>query len=133
MLAWLRSRIAEARLWWRNERALQRGDGIFSGVWLWVDATRPAPHGWYWARSAAEAQGVLTDCFVERLSVDHGLGAGLMKWLVRMREESGLNFWPTQKPRVHSAHTGRAAVAATVEWYGGYGGFTPHWHHTVRS
>lgn len=125
------------KLWWSNRRALQRGDGIVSGVWLWVDDERPAPPGWYWAKTVEEAQDVLVSCFVERVSLDHDLGPGgevydLVKWLAHTREACGLDFWPAERPRVHSMNpVGRDNIEATIERYGRYGGFTPRWHHTV--
>ncbi len=130
------------RLKWRNNRALRRGDGFSTGVYLWLDDERPAPKGWYWAKTFDEAADILESCFVERVSLDHDLGNGptgydLVIWLTTMREAQGLNFWPIDQPRIHSMNpVGRKNMRETIERYGGYeerhGGFTPRWHHEVK-
>lgn len=44
------------------------------GVKVWHDDIRPAPEGWVWVRTNAEARRVLTLNDVEEISLDHDLG-----------------------------------------------------------
>ncbi len=41
---------------------------------LWVDDLRTPPDGWAWAKTSAEAIGMLTDHAVTEPSLDHDLG-----------------------------------------------------------
>lgn len=42
---------------------------------LWHDDVRPAPEGWMWARTNAQAQAILESAWpVEEISMDHDLG-----------------------------------------------------------
>jgi len=42
---------------------------------LWHDDVRPAPEGWFWAKTNSAAQEVLSHCVVDECSLDHDLGA----------------------------------------------------------
>jgi hypothetical protein len=41
---------------------------------LWLDDLRPAPGGWTWVKTAAEAIRLLDEETVEEISLDHDLG-----------------------------------------------------------
>lgn len=41
---------------------------------LWLDDVRPAPDGWHWARTNAEAKAALLRGNVDECSLDHDLG-----------------------------------------------------------
>jgi hypothetical protein len=41
---------------------------------LWFDDVRPAPPGWTWAKTVAEAQAFLASGDVEEASLDHDIG-----------------------------------------------------------
>lgn len=43
-------------------------------VKLWHDDVRPAPAGWLWARTNAEAKRILREHSIEVISLDHDLG-----------------------------------------------------------
>jgi hypothetical protein len=115
---------------------------------LWLDDIRPAPDGWCWVKTDAEARIVMQSGPIEEASLDHDLGAckecmGDMEdaedWLSRNQyvsmpncphfgtgytfvcwmEETG--HWPLKKPRVHSANpVGRAKMQAAIDKH--YGG-----------
>jgi len=95
---------------------------------LWLDDLRPAPKGWYWATTAEEAFDILKNHLVFRASFDHDLGQkltgyDLIKKLVQCREEYKLNFWPTQRPTIHSANpVGRSNMAQLIDRWGPYNG-----------
>lgn len=42
---------------------------------LWLDDVRPAPDGWMWAKTVAEAQDILKMGCINTCSLDHDLGA----------------------------------------------------------
>ena len=83
---------------------------------LWVDDVRPAPEGWYWAKSVNEARAVIitsellspTNVFIDKvdlIDIDHDAGdyahdggdyIRLLDWL----EETGRNY----PIRIHSAN-----------------------------
>ncbi|GAA3880826.1 hypothetical protein GCM10022243_51800 [Saccharothrix violaceirubra] len=67
---------------------------------LWVDDLRPAPDGWLWAKTSAEAVRVFEDGPVDAVSFDHDLGGDdttrpVVLWLCER------DVWP---PVVH-VHT----------------------------
>ena len=43
-------------------------------VRLWLDDVRPAPDGWTWCRSTADAKALMQAGPVEEMSLDHDLG-----------------------------------------------------------
>ena len=43
-------------------------------VRVWLDDRRPAPSGWYWCRTPAEAIALIETGGVEEVSLDHDLG-----------------------------------------------------------
>lgn len=112
-----------------------------SFVDLWLDDVRPAPDGWYWAKTIAEAQEVLGQGIVRKASLDHDLGAcdlclggrtpeqwledthytqmpncdhfGTGYQLVCWMEETG--NWPDKLPTVHSRNpAGRQKMEAAI-------------------
>lgn len=42
---------------------------------LWLDDIRPAPEGWHWAKTLAEAKEAVLNNEIEEMSLDHDLGA----------------------------------------------------------
>lgn len=75
---------------------------------LWVDDLRPAPDGWYWAKSSSDALLALGSQDWDVMSLDHDLGGDdttrpVVLWLA---EHGG---WP-REVRVHSANP------VGVEW-----------------
>lgn len=109
---------------------------------LWLDDIRPAPDGWYHARTVDEAIAFLCMNDVQQASLDHDLGAcaeclggkspeqwleetayqsmphcdhfGTGYTLVCWMEEHGV--WPRQKPTVHSRNpVGRARMQQVIE------------------
>jgi hypothetical protein len=84
---------------------------------LWLDDIRPAPRGWIWCKTVAEAQSILVTGLVEMASLDHDLdprasaggtpmiptGYHLVLWMVQTGN------WPKRKPNVHSANPWGAA------------------------
>jgi hypothetical protein len=117
MMNWLKSLSNRIRNW----RALNR-----TPLRLWVDAKRPAPEGWYWAKTADEAKDVLASCLVYEASFGHDLGPGetgydLMVWLANNRKRLGLNFWPLVRPTVHSHNSvDREKMEDIIQRYGPY-------------
>ena len=89
---------------------------------LWLDDLRPAPEGWVWCKSVAEAlrafQGGPT---VSWASLDHDLGdfahlggdgTALVDWMAET------DTWPTNGLRVHSANpVGKQTMLRTVDAY----------------
>lgn len=113
--------IANFLRWFRNQMALRS-----PFVKLWLDDVRPAPRGWYWAVTAVEAFTILQSCYVTDASLDHDLGDSfsgydLLKILAEYREVKGLNYWPLNKPSIHSANpVGRANMQSVIDRYGRY-------------
>ncbi len=71
---------------------------------VWLDDRRPAPRGWQWCHSVAEAKEHLRHRKVEWASLDHDLGEqtlhggtalGLISWLTYK------GLWPSRGMRVH--------------------------------
>lgn len=86
---------------------------------MWIDDLRPAPLGFYWAKSSAEALEVLTGLApveVQGISFDHDLGGEdttrrVMLWMVE-RE-----FWPNHV-HIHTANpVGRDWLVGMVRQY----------------
>lgn len=78
---------------------------------LWVDDLRPAPAGWVWVKTSAEAIAALEGGTWDELSLDHDLGGDdttrpVVLWLA---EHGG---WP-ERIMVHSANP------VGVEWIKG--------------
>jgi len=44
------------------------------GIKVWHDDVRPAPSGWFWARTNEDAQAALCEYHVSEISLDHDLG-----------------------------------------------------------
>jgi len=110
---------------------------------LWLDDLRPAPTGWLWVKSVAEAIAALATGTVEHASLDHDLGHGCEGGclddsgdvvrllcgadcqcechrtgydLVKWMAE--WNVWPTRSIRVHSTNpSGAANMRATIARY----------------
>lgn len=97
-------------------------------VKLWVDDLRPAPRGWYWATSVDEAIGILMDCYVDTMSLDHDLGdegggdtIKLVQKIVWLQEVAGVKVWPENRPLIHSMNpVGRDNMNALIDRYGPY-------------
>jgi hypothetical protein len=87
---------------------------------LWLDDMRPAPTGWTWCKSVAEAQQILQSQTVVEMSFDHDLGQkqdgyDLAKWM------AANNKWPQKRPTIHSQNpVGRANIEAVISRYGPY-------------
>ncbi|GHG25905.1 MULTISPECIES: cyclic-phosphate processing receiver domain-containing protein [Amycolatopsis] len=84
---------------------------------LWVDDLRPAPPGWTWAKSSAEAIAFLRDGEFAALSLDHDLGGEdttrpVVLWLCEH------DRWPAEV-RVHTANpVGREWLTGMARRYG---------------
>lgn len=84
---------------------------------LWVDDLRPAPPGWTWAKSSAEAISLLTDGEFTAISLDHDLGGDdttrpVVLWLCEN------DRWPAEV-RVHTANpVGREWLTGMARRYG---------------
>ncbi len=97
-------------------------------VYLWLDDERPAPPGWTWAKTVAEAIAILEAGPVEAASLDHDLSdfdAATAGGTSQRRERTGYDLclwmaengvWPRQRPVVHSANpVGRQAMVQFLE------------------
>ena len=112
---------------------------------LWLDDVRPAPDGWYHAKTVAQAQALIQGALHaadpwEEASLDHDLGVcgdcvetcGSGPWpIVTVKEgncdHNGTGYqlvvwmaeyglWPVQKPLVHSWNpVGKKAMEAVIE------------------
>lgn len=86
-------------------------------VRLWVDDLRPAPEGWQWATTSADAIEILDDKYVVELSLDHDLGGDdttrpIVLWMCETR------IWPGII-RVHSANpVGVEWLVGMIDRYG---------------
>lgn len=86
-------------------------------VRLWVDDLRPAPEGWKWAKTSADAIEMLDDKYVVELSLDHDLGGDdttrpIVLWMCETR------IWP-DIIRVHSANpVGVEWLVGMIDRYG---------------
>jgi hypothetical protein len=86
---------------------------------LWIDDLRPAPGGWTWAKTSAEALEVLLGEGVDisEMSLDHDLGGEdttrpVVLWLAEFGN------WPATV-RIHSANpVGVTWLTGMVERYG---------------
>jgi hypothetical protein len=112
---------------------------------LWLDDMRPAPEGWVHVKTVPEAQRYLEAGIVDRMSLDHDLGAceecmgnlSVVEWLIESNyqhmpncEHFGTGYtlvcwmeetgkWSVQKPTVHSANpAGRLKMQMGIdrEW-----------------
>lgn len=84
---------------------------------LWIDDLRPAPEGWLWAKTPAEALGYLTTGNISEVSFDHDLGGDLTTRpvVLYLSEHGG---WP-EKCYVHTMNpVGRAWIEAMITRYG---------------
>lgn len=84
---------------------------------LWIDDLRPAPEGWLWAKTPAEALGYLTTGNISEVSFDHDLGGDLTTRpvIMHLAEFGG---WP-EICRVHSDNTvGREWIEGMINHYG---------------
>lgn len=66
---------------------------------IWLDDIRPAPNGWFWAKSCDEAWPKLfdPDILVTEVSLDHDLGENLptgYDFVNVIEEMIGLEIWP---------------------------------------
>jgi hypothetical protein len=84
---------------------------------LWVDDLRPAPDGWLWAKTSAEAIDVLGGGTIDAVSFDHDLGGEdttrpVVLWLCEH------DTWPL-KVHVHTANpVGREWLVGMCTRYG---------------
>lgn len=78
---------------------------------LWVDDLRPAPEGWRWVKTSAEALAALAEQEWDVLSLDHDLGGDdtSRPVVLHLCEHGG---WP-RRVLVHSANP------VGVEWLRG--------------
>lgn len=58
-----------------TEAEIAQAAPLSQAVCLWHDDVRPAPEGWTWAKTNAEAQAILAERNVWECSLDHDLGA----------------------------------------------------------
>jgi len=112
------------RLW-----NMKHGQPRVNGVDLYVDDTRTCYlKGYYHAKTAEEAWDILSSQTVVNASFDHDLGDSkrwtgydLVLCLARYKEEFGLNYWPKNKPVIHSANpVGCVNMESVIERYGPY-------------
>jgi hypothetical protein len=106
---------------------------------IWLDDKRPAPRGWLWCKTVADAQRQLRTGKVQKASLDHDLGpqplcaecegepqdcgachchsrpsngCDLTTWM------AASGHWSVEKPEVHSANPpGAKAMRATIDRY----------------
>lgn len=84
---------------------------------LWIDDLRPAPEGWYWAKTSAEALLVIRTGRVKEVSFDHDLGGDdttrpVILWM------SEFGRWP-ERVYIHSANpVGRDWMEGMINRYG---------------
>ena len=89
---------------------------------LWVDDERPAPEGWFWAKTSSAAMIMLGvtnggDDKVSEVSLDHDLGGEdttrqVVLWMALS------NIWP-EKIYIHTANpVGRDWLVGMIERYG---------------
>lgn len=121
------------RRWWNLREAQPR----INGIDLYVDDTRTCHlRGYYHAKTAEEALDVLRSQSVNNASFDHDLGPGmngyqLVLYLAERSEDPDfpMNYWPKNKPMIHSANpVGRENMESVIERYGPY----PKHHHLRR-
>lgn len=100
---------------------------------IWVDDVRPAPEGWEWAKTSAEAIDLLVLltspgmlwCPFENMSLDHDLGGDdtarrIVLWCCEN------DFWPVEKVTVHSANpVGIEWLEGMINRYGPYDRMCP--------
>jgi len=92
---------------------------------LWLDddeEERPAPEGYLWAKTVAEAQEIMLHQEIGRISLDHDLGdpeaegRHLVLWMCEH------DIWPTEGVDIHSGNVvGVQNMSALIERYGPYG------------
>ena len=90
---------------------------------LWVDDLRPAPEGWYWAKTSDHAieMLILGRSDITEMSLDHDLGGHdttrpIVSWLCD-QYAAGNNYWP-DIIHVHSANpVGVQWLTGTIERY----------------
>lgn len=84
---------------------------------LWVDDLRPAPDGWMWAKTSAEAIDLMCSRRIEAVSLDHDLGGDdttrpLVMWMCSHE------MWPAVV-HVHTANpVGREWLVGMADRYG---------------
>lgn len=84
---------------------------------LWVDDLRPAPDGWLWAKTSAQAVEFLATVAVDTVSLDHDLGGDdttrvIVLWLCEH------DAWPATV-HVHTANpVGREWLTGMCARYG---------------
>jgi hypothetical protein len=85
---------------------------------LWIDDVRPAPDGWIWAMTLAEALNEIATGDYDEVSFDHDLGGDdtAMPVAKRIEELAYLGDLEPPKWRIHSANpVGRANLKAALE------------------
>lgn len=102
-------------------REARRGGGQVNATKkLWLDDVRPAPEGWVWAKTAAEAISHLVFGNIAEVSLDHDLGPNtsgtgydVAAWIER---EAYLGNMPRMELRIHSANpVGKMRMEMAIE------------------
>lgn len=76
---------------------------------LWIDDLRPAPEGWLWVKTSAEAIHALSIMNIEEVSFDHDLGGDdttrkVVLWLCEEKFAHGRDYLFPPICRVHTAN-----------------------------
>ena len=84
---------------------------------LWVDDVRPAPDGWEWCKTSAEAILFLKNWYVDIISLDHDLGGNDTgyKVLVYIEYQVAIEGESAPMIEIHTANpVARERMQATV-------------------
>lgn len=84
---------------------------------LWVDDERPAPEGWAWVESSAEAIRVLDTEHVESLSLDYCLKGSDTGDMVLFWLKDNLRAWPVDIFAHSSSSSGSALLERLIKDY----------------
>lgn len=119
-------------LFWELRRLLwnrRQGKPGPEGLNIFVDDERECNRsGFYHAKSAEEALGLLLTQKVANLALDHDLGSGmngyqLVLYLAERSEDEYFprNYWPKNEPTIHTDNpVGRENMQAVIDRYGPY-------------
>ncbi len=98
---------------------------------LWVDDYRPAPHGWYHAKTYAEAVQAFERYQIGFMALDHDLGEKMtgydfVKYIVE-RVEWFEAKWPVNRPFIITSNPiGRDNMTQLIDRYANYEKFKPY-------
>jgi hypothetical protein len=85
---------------------------------VWLDDIRPAPKGWNYVATVADAQTLLQTGDVTHLSLDHDLGEDTPEAYALCLWMAENDVWPTEWIGIHSANpVGRDNMRAVINRY----------------